>query len=61
MIIDGWLSRCHVAGVEAQFKLGGKLVGIRASYIGDQALLYCQCACLQMMLFWCAPVERIWY
>ena len=27
LVIDSWLSRCNVAGVEVQFKLGGRLVG----------------------------------
>ena len=26
LVIDGWLSQCHVACVKVQFKLGGKLV-----------------------------------
>ena len=28
-MIDRWLSQCHIAGVQVQFKLGGKLVGER--------------------------------
>ena len=48
-MIDSWLSRCHIADVEVQFKLGGKLVGERTR---RQTLLYCQSACLQMMLLW---------
>ena len=59
LIIDRWLSQCQVAGVEVQFKMGGKLIGERARK-PMQALLYCQSSCLQMMLLWCAPVERIW-
>jgi len=38
-------SQCKATGVEVQFK--GGLVRER---LGDQAFLYCQNACLQMML-----------
>ena len=53
LVIDSWLSRCNVAGVEVQFKLGGRLVGERTrrpnSFVlseclfADAAALVCSC------------------
>ena len=52
-VIDRWLSRCQAAGVEVQFKLGGKLVSERtrrpSSFVmseclfADDAALVCSC------------------
>ena len=52
-VIDRWLSRCQAAGVEVQFKLGGKLVGERtrrpSSFVmskclfTDDVALVCSC------------------
>ena len=52
-VIDKWLSQCQAAGVEVQFKLGGKLVGERtrrpSSFVMskclfvDDAALVCSC------------------
>ena len=52
-MIDRWLDRCQVAGVEVQFKLGGRLVGERtkrpSSFVlseylfADDAALVCSC------------------
>ena len=58
LVIDRWLNRCQTAGVEVQFKLG--VGGWLEREQRDQALLYCWSACLQMVLLWCAPVERMW-
>ena len=53
LVIDTWLSWCHVAGVKVQFKLGGKLVGERTrtpnSFVlseclfANDAALVCSC------------------
>ena len=54
LVINRWLSWCQ--SVEVWCKLGGKLLEREQ---GDRALLYYQNACLQVMLLWCASVERI--
>ena len=53
LVIDRWLDRCQAAGVEVQFKLGGRLVGERtkrpSSFVlsgclfADDAALVCSC------------------
>ena len=52
-MVDRWLDRCQAAGVEVQFKLGGRLVGERtkrpSSFVlskclfADAAALVCSC------------------
>ena len=54
-----WLSRCNVAGVEVQFKLGGRLVGERTRRPNSFVLSKCLFAD-DAALVCCAPVERIW-
>ena len=44
-------------GMSATVTVGGR-VGERTT-ARSQALLYCKHACLQVMLLWCAPAERI--
>ena len=51
LVVDRWVGRCQVVGVEVQFKLGGRLVGERSrrpdSFVpseclfGDDAALVC--------------------
>ena len=53
LMIDRWVSRCQVAGMEVQFKMGGKLIGERtrkpSSFVlseflfADDAALVCSC------------------
>ena len=53
LVIDRWLDRCQAAGVEVQFKLGGRLIGERtkrpSSFVlseylfADDAALVCSC------------------
>ena len=53
LVIGRWLSLCQAAGVEAQFKMGGKLIGerirkpssyvLQASLFADDAALVCSC------------------
>ena len=56
LVIDSWRSRCTVARVKVQFKLGGKLVGERTTRPNCFVLSKCLFA---VMLLWCAPVEGI--
>jgi len=57
LVIDTWLG----VGVKQQvWKCTLNWVGSWSeSHVRDQTPLCCQSACLQMMLLWCAPVERI--
>ena len=67
LVIDSWLSRCHVAGVEVQFKLGGKLVGERTRrpnsfvlsecfFVDDTALV---CSCREDMVLAARTFDEI--
>ena len=67
LVIDSWLSRCHVAGVEVQFKLGGKLVEERTRrpnsfvlsecfFVDDTALV---CSCREDMVLAARTFDEI--
>ena len=57
LIIHRWFSRCQAAGMKVQFMLGGKFVGERTRRQSSFVVSGCL---LQMILLWCAQVERIW-
>ena len=66
-VIDRWLSWCQAAGVEVQFKLGGKLVGERTKrpssfvmseclFVDDAALV---CSCRENMVLAARMFDKV--